>query len=116
MRARAPASLIKSLSFTQGIEVTRWWRGLTSVERRALRRDGGRPPAGVMARFVEAGQSERNVEGTTDFYEYLVNHELSFEDGRTYHICSAHPAARAVIAAGHIPADFRCPRGSSPCP
>lgn len=51
-----------------------------------------------------------------DFYEYLVNHELCFYGGRTFHICSAHAEARAVVAAGRIPASFPCPRASTDCP
>jgi hypothetical protein len=35
---------------------------------------------------------------------------------RTFHICSAHRAARAVLRAGFIPADFTCPLASAACP
>jgi hypothetical protein len=56
------------------------------------------------------------MEAKHDFYEYLVNHEIFIDDGPKYHFCSAHPEARAVLSAGHIPAAFRCPRGESACP
>jgi hypothetical protein len=107
------------LSATQVSEITRWWGALPPTVRRSVRRDGGRPPAGVVARFVEAGEGsedDANGEGVVDFYEYLVNHEIAIDDGPRYHICSAHPEARAVVAAGHIPATFRCPRGEAACP
>jgi hypothetical protein len=107
MRARVPATLED--------DVTRWWQGLGPAERRALRRDAGRPPPGVVARFVEAGD-EPDSDGAVDFYEYLVNHELVFADERVFHICSAHPEARAVLAAGYLPAGFRCPRADATCP
>ena len=94
-------------------EVSEWWRSLAPDVRRELRRDGGRPPRRVVARFVEPDEGPAE---THDFYEYLVNHEIYIDDGPKYHICSAHPAARAVVAAGRIPATFRCPRGESACP
>jgi hypothetical protein len=78
----------------------------------------------VVVRFVAAGAAELDEldeldptgAGTTDFYEYLVNHEVILDDGRTDHICSAHPEARAALTAGRIPADFRCPRAQASCP
>src|SRR5262249_334998 len=35
---------------------------------------------------------------------------------RTFHICTHHEAARAVLAAGRVPADFQCPFRSEDCP
>ena len=101
------------LSDTQAAEVDQWWRGLAPRDRRELRRDPGRPPPRVVARFVEPGE---DVGAEDDFYEYLVNHEIYIDDGPKYHICSAHPEARAVLSAGRIPAAFRCPRGEKACP
>jgi hypothetical protein len=94
-------------------EAQRWWQALGPDERRALRRDPAPPPPGLVGRFVEPTEGE---DEPNDLYEYLVNHELSFPDGRVFHICTAHPAARAVLASGRIPADFRCPRGERTCP
>lgn len=51
-----------------------------------------------------------------DFYEYLVNHEISLSDTRTYHICTRHEAAAEVVRAGMIPATFACPLGRADCP
>jgi hypothetical protein len=103
----------EKLSEGQMAKVDEWWRGLTSLERRELRRDAGRPPARVVARFVESAE---DTEASDDFCEYLVNHEIYLGDGPKYHICSAHPEARTVLAAGRIPAGFRCPRGEKVCP
>jgi hypothetical protein len=38
-------------------EVIEWWRGLAPDVRRELRRDGGRPPRRVVARFVEPDEA-----------------------------------------------------------
>ena len=116
MRATVPPMLARRLSPTQVSLVTKWWRGLTPAEHRALRRDPGRPPAGVVGRFVVPDSRGEDAGEPIDFYEYLVNHEIFLEDGRPYHICSAHPEARAAIAAGRIPAAFRCPRADVDCP
>jgi flagellar motor switch/type III secretory pathway protein FliN len=51
-----------------------------------------------------------------DFYEYLVNHEITLDDGPKYHICTQHEAAESVVRAGTIPATFSCPLGRSSCP
>jgi hypothetical protein len=67
----------------------------------------------VVARFVEPGEVSETAD---DFYEYLVNHEIYIDDGPKFHICTAHPDARAAVAAGHIPAAFRCPRDEGECP
>jgi hypothetical protein len=112
------AASLPRLSPARADEVTQWWRRLAPNERRALRADAGRPPPRVVVRFVEAGHADDDPDASTDFYEHLVNHEIVIDDGPRYHICTAHPAARAAVAAGRIPAAFRCPRGrsDSACP
>jgi hypothetical protein len=105
--------LAERLSDAQATEVVEWWHGLGQVDRRELHRDRGRPPARVVVRFIEPGE---DLEVGEDFYEYLVNHEVFIDDGPTYHICTAHPEARAVVAAGRIPCTFRCPRREEGCP
>jgi hypothetical protein len=112
----APATLAKRLSPAQAHDVTQWWRGLAPADREALRRDVGRAPPGVRARYVDGGQDDDGVDSVIDFYEHLVNCEVVLGDGRRFQICSAHPAARAVLAAGRIPAAFRCPRADASCP
>jgi hypothetical protein len=115
MDANAPAKRTRGLSCAQRRDVARWWAGLTAAARHDLRRDGGRAPRAVLARFVEAGEADEG-DGNTDFYEYLVGHEILLGDGRAFHICSAHEAARACLARGRIPAEFRCPRADAACP
>jgi len=111
MRAGTPGN---SRTVTQ-LEVDHWWQSLAPAERRSLRRPRERRSLQVIGRFVESGPAEAS-DDTTDFYEYLVNHELTLDDGRTFHICSAHPEARAVLASGLVPSTFRCPRGAAACP
>jgi hypothetical protein len=109
---RIPACLVKRASAAKMAFVTRWWSALSHAEQRALRRDEATPPRGLVVRFVEPAEAEEE----DDLYAFLVNHELSFPPERTFHICTAHPEARAVVDAGRIPADFRCPRGEASCP
>jgi hypothetical protein len=115
MNPRAPALLTRKLSYTQQTEVGRWWAELARAERQSLRRDSGHRAPQVIARFVNPDQDVDNEDGPGDFYEHIVNHELTFEDGKKTHICSAHADARAVLAAGRIPAGFRCPRADGAC-
>lgn len=111
-----PAMLARGLSASEERELARWWQKLSVAERRSLRRHPGGAPAGVVARFVDAEAAENESDQNVDFYEYLVNHELWLEDGRKFHICSAHPQARALLAAGKIPSEFACPRSEASCP
>ena len=104
---------MRKLSGSEAAQVDAWWRGLAARDRRELRRDAGRPPIRVVGRFVEPGNDD---EVSIDFYEYLVNHEIYINDGPMYHICSAHPEARAAISKGRIPATFVCPRREKECP
>ncbi len=109
---RKPAMLRKGLSPKQRTEAERWWASLAGAQRRSLGLPRERTL--VVGRFVEPGEPD---EGTNDdLYEYLVNHELWLEDGRRYHICTAHEGARKVLARGRIPGAFRCPRGERACP
>jgi hypothetical protein len=110
---RIQKTLVRNLTRAEAARVSQWWRGLAPIDQRALRRDAGRPPVRIVARFVEPGGDE---EASSDFYEYLVNHEIYLDDGPELRICSAHAEARAVIANGRIPATFGCPRNEKECP
>jgi hypothetical protein len=118
--AKAPESLTTRLSSAHATQVSEWWMRLTTGDRRALREldaAGARPRAlQLMGRFVQPGEDVESGELTSDLYEYIVNHELAFLPERTFHICSAHPEARAAIAARRIPAAFTCPLASTECP
>jgi hypothetical protein len=116
MGAKAPALLTRSLSPEQARGVDRWWEELEPSERRALRPNAGRAPARVVVRHVAGAELDEGDADAGDFYEYLVNHEIILDGERTYRICSAHPEARAAIAAGRIPAEFRCPLARAACP
>ncbi len=71
----------------------------------------------VSARYVENGEEEDDEAlWNRDFYEYLVNHEAFSYQLRRYHICTAHPKARAAVEAGFIPATFLCPLEEEQCP
>ena len=100
------------------LETERWWHQLAPAERRSLRRPRERRSLQVVGRFVEPdeGDARDESDALTDFYEYLVNHELVLDNGSSFHICSAHPEARAAVSAGRVPAAFRCPRQLAACP
>lgn len=107
-----PKTIVETLSPEQLERATEWWHTLTAEDRRALRPVVG--PRGVLVgRYVEPGEEDNDH---VDFYEYLVAHELFLEDGPTFHICTAHPDARAAVADGRIPSNFRCPFASETCP
>lgn len=122
MSSKTLATLTNKLSVNQTHEVTRWWEALPAARRRAvetlLEQQAASTPVQVVGRFVDARQRYEDVEAPLciDFYEYLVNHELTLDDGPTYHVCSAHPEARAVLAIGDVPAGFRCPFARTECP
>jgi hypothetical protein len=93
---------------------TKWWESLSAQDRRLLRGRLRYRDDVIVARFVEPDASDEPV--PSDFYEYLVGHEVYLEDGRSFHICSAHAQARAVVEQGRIAHDFECPRASATCP
>lgn len=99
------------------IDGTSWWLALAPAERRTLRKDPGRPPRGIMARFVEAEEADEHLaDGMRDRYEYLVAHEIFLVDAPSFHICSVHPSARATVAKRRLAAGFRCPLAEAACP
>ncbi len=69
----------------------------------------------LLGRFVDAEPVDDPAE-PSDFYEYLVAHELYLDDGPKFHICRAHALARARVARGRLSADFVCPIDRSDCP
>ena len=120
MHAQPPRMLTDRLSRTQTADVARWWAALPGAQRRGLRRlfrkDDARPAMRVVGRFVDPRERRDHADQPNhDFYEYLVNHELSLADGRTYHICSAHAEARDALVSGELPAAFRCPLARGDC-
>jgi hypothetical protein len=108
-----PGKLTRRLSKRQIQTVTTWWQSLTPRERASLREH--RSALEVVARFEEPGERD-DGEIPDDFYEYLVAHEVSLFPLRTFHICSAHEEASAVVLEGRIPATFHCPWAKAECP
>jgi hypothetical protein len=133
--AAFPLPLVRRLGPADAEAVRAWWDGLSDADRRDLlarwdRRanrcdhardeaDGAwhRLPVRVGVRFLPAGPGD---DWRADYLEHLLsNPELVVLDipWRTFHIgCTTHPAARAALAAGVIPADFACPLGRADCP
>ncbi len=114
---RLPVRLVSRLSLAQARDVGRWWNALAEADRRGLSA-GCRPRTSegprVVARYVDDAVTDDDDE--TDFYEFIVNHELAFASGEGFRICSAHPEARATLSSGHVPASFVCPLGRASCP
>ena len=120
MFPNALENLVRRLPAGPAAAIQSWWSGLSAPDRDALGclyRDDRRRRPRVIGRFVSHRAHQRSeAQPNIDFYEYLVNHELSLDDGRRFHICSAHPRARKAILAGLIPAPFVCPLASTDCP
>ncbi len=116
---RAPEHLRRGLSASEQSVVDAWWARLSTAERRSLAtsvRVPRRVTVEVVGRFVDEGGETPDDAFPLDLYEYLVNHEISLSDVPTYHVCTRHEAAAAVVRAGRIPASFACPLGLSGCP
>ncbi len=122
MRPIPPATLTRNLTNTEQRAVTQWWRGLDRPARRALRvlldERATAAPRAAVGRLVDprAPHVATTAFPEIDLYEYIVNHELVFVGPPVFHICVAHEAARAAVAARRIPAAFRCPFARTDCP
>ena len=132
-----PSQLVEGLSIADGRAVAIWWTALdraAQVEVVALwdgqqdecffgaSRDAPGAPAPVVigGRFVPHDDAWGLSEWGPSYFEHLLNHPelviLDQPETRTFHICTAHEAARAVLAEGRVPAQFTCPLGSLSCP
>ncbi len=134
-----PRRLIAGLLPADVSAAVAWWSGLSETARcevvalwderedhcffgPAPDRDGAVPPVVIGGRFVPRDDDDAAgwAEWYTEYVEYLLNHEeLVYEPPvfRVFYIgCTRHEAARAVLAAGRIPADFRCPLERADCP
>lgn len=119
-----------------------WWDALPEADRAELlvlwsRRgndcrftrapDGDKPGAWRRLPIVTAEFTDDEQPGD-DWVPDWIDHLLSNPEEvwvwathrvivfRTFHICTAHPAARAVLRAGFIPHDFACPLAAASCP
>lgn len=132
-----PPRLIATLTPADLAPAEAWWAGLTDAARGEIlalwderqdrclfglapEHDGVAPPVVIGGRFVPRDDAAGWAEWRSEYFEYLLNHsEQVFEPPvfRTFYIgCTRHQAARAVVAAGRIPGDFRCPLGEADCP
>ncbi|MCE9526155.1 MAG: hypothetical protein K8R36_08890 [Planctomycetales bacterium] len=68
--------------------------------------------------FDDPEEYER--EWQADYFQHLLDHpELAISPDavvRTFHICTAHPAARRVAVDGELTSDFQCPVHDDDCP
>ncbi len=104
-------------------EVSAWWASLEEEDRISLVKSyREEAPAQIIPLPDDDEPISDEVTGvfTDDFYEFLVNHEFfgAILPTRTYHICTAHEAARAAQLRGVLPPDFTCPlgHGEAECP
>jgi hypothetical protein len=138
-----PSSVLATLPVEAHPAVMRWWSALAPADQDELvsRWDERREaylftpqsdttgkldswkqiPTVIGGRFIPHDDSVRLHEWLEDWHEYLLGHEEVFllprvvVVVRTFHICQAEPAARAVLASGRLPADFACPAQRSGC-
>jgi len=122
---RAPHALRCGLTEAALQALDTWWEHLPAPHRRDLTETCAAAPNAlrglrVVGRFVDDDAEPHPGEGAfpVDFYEYLVNHEISLSalDGRTWHICTSHEKAAAAARAGRVPATFECPLRRPACP
>jgi hypothetical protein len=139
-----PLELMSSVPAEACPAVERWWQSLSQSDRQQLtdawdeRHETrffkplvdaeGRPdvwetiPRVTGGRFVPHDDSVRMHEWLEDRAEYLAGHEEIILLPRvvivyrTFFICHAEPAARAVTETGTLPADFQCTARSNDCP
>lgn len=102
--------------------IDEWWFALDEASRSEalhLWQDCGQESAltvRVEARFADEPEAESDEFWHSDYYEYLVNHEIYLFDAPGVHICTRHPVAETAARSGVIPHDFCCPLRSTDCP
>jgi hypothetical protein len=75
-------------------------------------------PIELRGALIDEENDIEHKQAKQQLLEYIANHEEIhfFLVDRQFHICRAHPVARDVIRAGHLPADFVCPVDEASCP
>ncbi len=133
-----PRPLLDGLTASTSRDVEAWWAAFHDDARAEVislwdgRRDGcffgidaddpsGPVPAVIGGRFVPHDDAWGLAEWGPGYFEHMLDHPEQFPvwepTSRTFHIgCTAHPEARACLASGLIPADFRCPFHAVGCP
>src|SRR5262245_33752331 len=141
MRGRGslvPASVIANFTGAQAEAVCDWWGRLDEPIRcelasrwgrsaeRSERFEGGSDAgtdgrrgllAGLRGRFVDPEDAAENEMWTEALRDYITALDIPFFlEERKFHICRAHPEARAVLATGVIRPGFTCPLLRASCP
>jgi len=118
-----PALFREALSNAGMLTIDNWWAHLDEISRReALRlwhdcsHEESNLEIRVEARFIENPKEESAEFWQSDYYDYLVNHEIYLFDVKGAHICTRHPVAAAAARAGIVRHDFHCPFQSEACP
>ena len=138
--ATLPTEFLEKCSEDERAGVESWWRGLNNDSRSDVcmlldRRNDSRAFV-----FCEDEQGNRawhrlplvdedlpsdnpddyEREWQLEHFEHLLAHpELMIASDaviRTFHICTAHPAARQVVENGELAKSFSCPVGAVDCP
>jgi hypothetical protein len=132
-----PRQLLDGLSPEESEKVAVWWAQLTDAAQAEvaylcdpLREEcffgvisedaAAQVPVVIGGRFVPRD----DVAGWEEWHAELFGHLLCNPElvvfappvVRTFHICTRHEAARAALAVGRIPVDFRCPLSLEECP
>jgi hypothetical protein len=126
--AELPLQLGELLTEAGLRDVVTWWLELDFSSRRQVHQlwadciaanAGQHIVACVEGEFVEDEEMDDGGFWHQELYNYLVNHELHFdEDHHRYFFqgCTQHPLAKAAIAAGRIPSNFTCGLDATSCP
>ena len=69
----------------------------------------------VEALFADDHAKETGDFWHSDYYDYLVNHEIYLFNVPGVHVCTQHPVAATAVRAGFIPHDFSCPLQAENC-
>ncbi len=119
-----PAAFLKRLSLRE-IEVVRdWWGKLPpTAQREVVALYDGRQSVSlpsVRNPFVREEDEAGWAEWHAEYFDHLIsNPELIHWElpvVPSFHICTAHEAARSVVEDGLVPPDFACPFQFASCP
>jgi hypothetical protein len=132
-----PRHFLADLSPTEVDLVAAWWTGLAEADRTELATlcddrqeqcfwglasdDPATPvPVVIGGRFLPRDDTAGWEEWYAEVFDFLVCYPdpllYTLPVIRTFHICTRHAAARAVLASGRVPAEFHCPLATEDCP